>query len=148
MSTTEALEIRSAAARDVAALAELSEQLGYPSTPREVRERLTRLRRAEDHRVFVAVAADGRLLGWIHAYVALRIESDPFVEIGGLVVREEARGRGLGSRLVAAAEAWARSRGVPKLRVRSRTGRRRAHAFYRRLGFTDAKEQLVLDRQL
>ncbi len=91
---------------------------------------------------------DGSLCGWLHLFVAHRVESDRFAELGGLVVAEEDRGKGIGRRLLAAAEQWVKGRGITKLRVRSRSSRSDAHAFYQRLGFIGSKEQLVLDKPI
>ncbi len=40
-----------------------------------------------DNCAFVAII-EGKIIGWIHAFKALRIETKPFIEIGGLVVDE------------------------------------------------------------
>ncbi|MEM9998584.1 MAG: GNAT family N-acetyltransferase [Bacteroidota bacterium] len=142
------MTIRRATLLDARALADLSGELGYPSSEADLRARLEPLLRAEDNAVFVAIDASSRILGWIHVFVAHRVESDSFAEIGGLVVRETDRRRGIGQRLVVRAEAWAATRNVGKLRVRSRTERDGALAFYAGLGFAAAKQQAVLDKPL
>ena len=86
---------------------------------------------------------DGRVVGWLHAFVALRIESSAFAEIGGLVVAQSERGRGLGQQLVQAAAAWARRKGLQNIRVRSNVVRKETHAFYLHLGFAQSKAQMV-----
>ncbi|MEM6784046.1 MAG: GNAT family N-acetyltransferase [Bacteroidota bacterium] len=142
------MTVRPATLHDAQALAALSGQLGYPSSEARLRVRLTSILYAEDHAVFVADDAQGHVLGWIHVCEVRRLESDPFAEIGGLVVHEAHRRRGVGQRLVSEAEAWAAERGVQKLRVRTRTDRNAARAFYASLGFTTAKQQAVLDKRL
>ena len=100
-----------------------------------------------DHAVLVA--ADGpRLLGWVHVFVTRLLETDARAEIGGLVVDEACRGRGLGKALVRSAEAWARSYGLRLLRVHSNVTRERAHRFYEREGFREEKRQTVFTREL
>ncbi|HJW09461.1 MAG TPA: GNAT family N-acetyltransferase, partial [Holophagaceae bacterium] len=69
-------------------------------------------------------------------------------EVGGLVVDEAFRGRGLGSQLMAAAEAWAQAKGFATVRLRSRLQRERAHAFYHQLGYEETKRQVVLEKSL
>ena len=69
------------------------------------------------------------------------IESGERVEIVGLVVDEQARRTGTGRRLVAAAEDWARARGMPELFLRSNVLRTEAHPFYEQLGFLRTKTQ-------
>ena len=127
------------------ALTELTDELGYASGQSQVRTRLERLLGSPDtHAVFVAEDAAGSVVGWLHCCVAWSLESDPYVEIRGLVVGAEHRGAGIGERLVRRAEQWARRRGIGQLRVRSNVVRERAHHFYERLGFSRTKSQVVL----
>ena len=85
------------------------------------------------------------MVGWIHVFAAPRLTVATFAEIGGLVVDEGLRGRGIGRLLVSAAASWAEQRGLTTLRVRSRVERAGAHRFYRRLGFGATKQQEVLE---
>jgi len=68
---------------------------------------MTILCRQDDHLV-LAAERNGRVVGWLHAFVALRIESAAFAEIGGMVVDASGRGQGLGQQLVRATATWAR----------------------------------------
>ena len=140
------LKIREASLDDVPSLAALSTQLGYPSTPQQIVDRLSVILPSRDQLVLVACLPNDTIVGWTHAFIACRIESESFAEIGGLVVAENHRGRGIGTLLIAAAEDWAKHHGTEKLRVRSRSTRHAAHVFYERLGFARSKEQLVLDK--
>lgn len=139
--------LRRATTEDASALAALSHELGYPTDPSAVAARLDPLLRALDHQVLVA-EIDGGVVGWAHAFTAIRIETEPFVELGGLVVAEAHRGRGVGRTLVRAAEAWAADRGLYRLRIRSNTVRSDAHAFYAALGYERAKTQAVFTRMI
>jgi len=142
------VEIRRASLDDAPALAELSSQLGYPSSSQQTSTRLAAILRSSDHLVQVACAADGVVVGWVHVFLALRVESDPFAELGGFVVTERRRGRGVGRSLLETVEYWAGRQGAKKLRVRTRSTRRDAQAFYERLGFTQSKEQHVYDKSI
>ncbi len=138
------MNIREAIVSDAAALAALSTQLGYPAQPGEAAERLSALGTGA-----VLVAEDaGAILGWIHVCDIRFFQSPPFAEIGGLVVDEAARGRGVGKLLVEAAVGWAAEQGYGRLRVRSNVVREDAHRFYEREGFRRVKTQAVFDRKL
>ena len=100
--------------------------------------RLEELLADPKHIVYVAEEA-GTVVGWIHGFYTLRVETDPFVEIGGLVVDERQRGRRIGERLVERVLTWARERGVQTVRVRSNVVRTDGHRFYLRLGFVEKK---------
>jgi GNAT superfamily N-acetyltransferase len=143
-----ALQIRPAQPEDVPALAALAGQLGYPTTPEGMAARLQALAEDDRHAVFVAVEADGQVVGWIHVYLCLQVIADREAEIGGLVVDEMHRSRGVGARLVREAEDWARARGCGGMTVRTNVVRERAHAFYRRLGFREVKVQRVFYKSL
>jgi GNAT superfamily N-acetyltransferase len=139
--------VRAARPGDAAALADLSGQLGYPMTPEEAAERLAAVANHPDHALLVA-EVEGRIAGWIQVSESRVFETPSQAEIAGLVVDEAARGRGIGRRLAAAAEHWARARGCRALRVRTNVVRERAHAFYRREGFGEIKTQKVLEKPL
>lgn len=139
------IEIRPANSADAVIIAHLSGQLGYPTAIRQAESRLDAILGSKDHAVFVA-HVDKQILGWIHVFLARRIESEPFAELGGLVVAESYRRRGIGRRLLARAEEWSVGCSVAKLRVRVRSDRDEARTFYRNLGFTKAKAQGVFDK--
>ena len=128
-------------------MAALSGQLGYASTRAEILERLRPIGTHSDHAVLVVEDNDA-VHGWIHVFGSLRIEADPFAEIGGLVVAAGQRSRGLGAALVAAAEAWAIEHGYRSMRVRSNIVRTRARGFYERHGYTSTKQSFVFTKSL
>jgi GNAT superfamily N-acetyltransferase len=128
-------------ANDAEAVALLSTQLGYPSTGEQVARRFEAIQAAPDSHVIVAIGPSGGVAGWIHVFGNRLLESEPDAEIGGLVVDESVRGRGLGRALVAAAEAWARDRGYPVVSVRSNVVRTEAHEFYQERGYGIVKTQ-------
>jgi GNAT superfamily N-acetyltransferase len=142
------MAIREAVSTDSAALAELSAQLGYPVPGDEMAIRLAALLADPHHGVFVFDSETGRVLGWIHVFRSLYLEASPMAEIGGLVVDEASRGRGIGARLVERVERWALAHGLTRIRVRSRLERTDAHRFYDRLGYGLLKRQQVFVKEL
>jgi GNAT superfamily N-acetyltransferase len=133
---------------DAEAAARLATQLGYPATTDEIRRRLQALSESDDATVFVAEDPQGGAVGWVHVFGRLLLESDPDAEIGGLVVDERLRGRGIGKALMASAEAWARERGYGVVSLRTNVIRTEAHEFYKALGYEVIKSQLKLRKRL
>ena len=127
------LTIRDAAAADAPAIALLLGQLGYPTGPSAVEERLERLRIVGDR--IVVADVDGRAVGLAHLQVAPALEFDrPAAKIGALVVDNAHRGRGIGRALVEAMEDEARTRGCGVLFLTTSERRDDAHAFYEHVG--------------
>jgi GNAT superfamily N-acetyltransferase len=144
-----AARIRAARPGDADALAGLTGQLGYPSTPGEIEARLARLAaRPESDLVLVSVDTDDRATGWAHVQLRPLLELDATAQLAGLVVDERLRSNGVGAALLAAAEAWATTHGAEVMVVSSRVTRRRAHRFYRRHGYASWKESVWLRKGL
>jgi GNAT superfamily N-acetyltransferase len=135
------VKIRRAKISDAPRLAELAGQLGYPSTPTEIRRRLRTLRPPSQNAVFVAESPIEGVVGWVHVSKEPLLEVDVRAEINGLIVAENQRSLGAGAQLMAAAEDWARKRGCKNMSVRSNVIRERAHKFYERCGFEHYKTQ-------
>ena len=144
----DAVDIRSATMDDSSALADLSTQLGYPTSTIQSANRLGLILDSNEQAILLACLAAGTVVGWVHVFLAFRVESDQFAEIGGFVVTEEFRRRGIGRCLLAAAEEWVIQSGITKLRIRSRSNRVDTHTFYERLGFSKSKQQQVFDKSL
>jgi GNAT superfamily N-acetyltransferase len=138
--------IRGARLDDAPALADLSTLLGYPSTEAQVRERL-RLLEDPEREVLVAVAAGG-LAGFIDVHVQRVVESEPYGEVGGLVVAAPYRGAGVGAALLAAAADWSRARGLERLWIRANLARVGPHEFYEAVGCRTVKDQRVYEYPL
>ena len=134
---------------DADAVAALSGQLGYPLSADIIRERISVVSTNAEHAALMAEDDGGHPLGWIHVFVAHFVESpNSYVEIGGLVVDENARGLGVGRALVLAVEQWAIEHGFDDIRVRSASRRTEAHAFYEHLGYEVQKTQLRFVKKL
>lgn len=129
--------IRPAGAGDVARIAVLLEQLGYPADEARVRARLDEW--LTDPRSVLVVAETDGLVSGVAAFHAM-----PLLEHDGrrgrlvaLVVDDSCRGRGLGRALVTEVEREAHRLGCRELEVTSNRAREAAHGFYRGLGYDD-----------
>ncbi|MBD0331636.1 MAG: GNAT family N-acetyltransferase [Chitinophagaceae bacterium] len=138
------VKIRSFQLNDVHAINQLSQQLGYPATVKETEYCIKEVLSLKYNVVFVAVV-EHVVVGWIHGFKAVRIESQPFIEIGGLVVDKNYRNRQIGKKLVERVKEWCLEKNIFVLRLRSNTRRKEAHQFYYALGFTEIKEQKVFE---
>ncbi|MBB6269770.1 GNAT superfamily N-acetyltransferase [Pedobacter cryoconitis] len=141
------LHLRNLRLEDSEAISSLSEQLGYPSTISETEARINALLLHPDNCAFVAVL-EQTIIGWIHGFYTLRLESEPFIEIAGLVVDENYRNQQTGKKLVEQVKEWGIKKGISKLRVRCQTKRTETHRFYQKIGFTQQKEQKVFDMDM
>ncbi len=102
-------DIRFAEMEDAHAIAALAEQWGYHSTKERMLRCLQDIRNSSDHVVYVLLNA-GHIIGWIHGIYSMRIETDPFVEIGGLVIDKDFRRQGLGKFIVDKIIEWSLKR--------------------------------------
>ena len=141
------ITIRLAQPGDEEALAALSGQLGYPSTPEQVRARWEALAQDGGGAVYVAEMT-GTVIGWAHVQIYPQLVVDRSAELGGLVVDERYQGRAVGTRLMEAVERWAYSRGCKSMGVHSNVIRERAHRFYEQLGYERVKNQVVFRKRL
>lgn len=132
------MQIRLAHPADAAAVNELLDQLGYPQD--DTATTTDRIQTwAEDPSGAAYVAdADGVVLGLVAVHLCpFFVSSDLSGRIMALVVSDQARGQGLGGRLVAAAESFAAGHGCVRMEVTSGDRRQDAHKFYRRRGYLD-----------
>jgi N-acetylglutamate synthase-like GNAT family acetyltransferase len=137
----ESIMIREAALTDAPRIAELLTELGYPADAEAVRERLTYWLPDQASRVLVA-ERDGIVVGSISLHTIPYLErTGRWLRIESLVVQAAGRRAGTGRELIDAAERLARSWGCRQIEVTSKRSRADAHAFYGRLGFTDACDE-------
>ncbi|UTW66926.1 GNAT family N-acetyltransferase [bacterium SCSIO 12643] len=140
-------QIRPVKSEDALAITRLSDQLGYRSPQKSIATRIELILKDPNHQVFVAVL-NQQIVGWIHGFYVLKIESEPFMEIGGLIVDDQFRKMGIGKKLVQQIVIWSNHNGISKLRVRCNVIRLESHKFYETIGFELNKEQKVFDRFL
>jgi GNAT superfamily N-acetyltransferase len=142
------LVIRELAASDVEAVAKLSGELGYPVSPAVMQHRMRKFLQTPAQAAYVACTAEGEVAGWIEMKIVQFLAEDAQVEIGGLIVSGDFRNRGIGKRLLARAEQWAKEQGVSRIVVRSRSTREAAHRFYLREGYAQVKTSAVFAKEV
>jgi ribosomal protein S18 acetylase RimI-like enzyme len=89
-----------------------------------------------DQAVLVAEDEHGSRLGYTWVLTLTEFDAiDPHGHIAGVGVAPEAEGRGVGRRLVTAAEEWCRDQSVREVTLHCYVGNERALALYEHLGF-------------
>ena len=139
--------IRNAEIKDSESITELSNQLGYEALNSDLQNRLKTILEHPDNCIYVATV-NGKVIGWIHGFYSMRVESDFFVEIGGLVVRENSRKNGIGKLLVDKLIEWTELKNCRKVRVRCNVIITESHKFYEKIGFEINKEQKIFNKRL
>ncbi|HPF98043.1 MAG TPA: GNAT family N-acetyltransferase [Mangrovimonas sp.] len=139
--------IRNAEIKDSESITELSNQLGYETLNTDIQNRLNAILKHPENCVYVATV-NGKVIGWIHGFYSMRVESDFFVEIGGLVVSENSRKNGIGKKLVDKVIEWTELKNCRKVRVRCNVTRTESHRFYEKIGFEINKEQKIFNKHL
>ena len=139
--------IRAVRAEDAETIALLSASLGYFASEDEIRSRIEQLAK-DNERTALAAVLQGEVVGWVEAGVERHLQSASVVVIGGLVVRNDMRGRRIGQQLCRTVEEWAVQIGIATVRVRSQLKRVDAHRFYLRDGYTQVKVSAVLEKHL
>lgn len=142
------LQIREAELDDAVELAELSGQLGYPSTAEQLIRRLQGMLAGGERTAFVADTGNGKLAGFVGLQIMRTLEADPRAEVTALVIRDNYRSQGIGKVLMACAEEWAGAQRCEVIGLRSNVIRERAHAFYERLGYEHQKTQKAFRKRL
>lgn len=146
--TESGVKIRRARQTDAARIAELSGQLGYPTTARAMAGRMKLALREKNGACLVAETKEEGVVGWVHVSVTPLLEVERRAEVNGLVVDEKVRSRGAGWSLLLAAEEWARKKRCKGMSVRSNVLRERAHGFYLRHGYEHYKTQKAFRKEL
>ena len=139
------LVVRPMEPRDAEAVTGLIVQLGYD---RPLDEVVGWIEGLEPDRGAAWVACLGaEVVGWIEVSLQSHLATAAYALIGGLVVKDGVRGRGIGRLLCARAEQWAWEQGVGAMRVSSRVTRDDAHRFYQRDGYGTVKTSVVFEKK-
>lgn len=117
-------------------------QLGYAVAASEVADRLAAMQ-AEGRLVLVA-ELDGAVIGCLSTSVMRVLHRPaPVGRISMMVVDEALRSRGIGLKMVRAAEEALAAQGCTMVEVTSHVRRTEAHRFYERLGYERTSVRLA-----
>jgi len=110
-------------------------ELGYKTTPAEMRRRLKSILDDVNYRTLVA-EVDGKVCGMIGTLAYASYEhNDPSGRILAVVTLANARRRGIGRALIASAEKAFVQKAVTRVSLDTRLTRKDAHQFYESLGY-------------
>lgn len=133
--------IREAALADCSAITSLNrEEMGYDYPREKTFVKLQACLANPAHRILVAEWG-GEVVGYLHLEEYDVLYAGHMVNVLGIAVSSAWRRQGVGSALLSAGEAWARSKGAVAVRLVSGEARKGAHAFYQSLGYTGNKLQ-------
>ena len=139
----ENISIREATLADAHSIAELLDQLGYIAAPQAVATKLEYLSNNANDRVLVAVI-DSTVVGSISLHVLPLFETPGNMgRITSLVINEKFRSRGIGHKMVRAAEDWFATKGCEKVEVTSADRRLDAHRFYEQQGYARQSQRFA-----
>lgn len=139
------VKLRYASKKDVPEIVKLLEELGYKSDDELIYDRLSKINK-RNGQVIVAISESLEVLGCVHVFIDLRLAEGETGEIVSLVVRNDARGQGIGYKLLDKAQNWIYRKGCCSVRVRANAVREQAHLFYQNQGFQEIKSQKVLQK--
>ena len=145
-------EIRNAEEKDLPCLVELLRELfsiEEDFTFDEERQlRGLRLLLEQPHTCIKVLLQDAEILGMASAQIVISTATGGrSAWIEDVVIRKEHRGQGLGSRLLAALEAWCREQGVNRMQLCADKTNRPALDFYRKKQWNPTR-MVVLNRHL
>lgn len=133
--------IREAVVDDYSDLARLTLQLGYKEESEMIKERLNDLLTNHDDHVILVAEIDQKVVGWVHGYLYRLFYAETMCEIGGMVVDENYRRKGIATKLMESIEDWSVEKECYKVSLRSGSSREKAHQFYKDIGFDFIKTQ-------
>jgi len=114
-------------------------------------EQMREVASAPDQAALVLVRPDGRLGGFIEASIHPRAVGCSTHNVGyveGWYVDPDLRGRGCGRRLMQAAEAWARGKGLSEMASDTQTHNHLSLAAHVKLGYTEVERLIHFCKRL
>ena len=129
------VQIRTAIVDDAEPIAGLLTELGYPTAPHAMRQRLEAIAHDSTYSTFVAVSND-TVVGVAGTRLGHYYEKDgTYCQLLVLSIDPAAQRQGIGRRLLESVEAWSIRHGAGDIVVTSGLQRAPAHAFYERCGY-------------
>lgn len=131
------MDVREATKEDIGGIIELAPQIyRVNELPAEAKTILTGLMESEDYNVIVAVE-DNKVLGTAFIfYINIFAHGRPFAFLEGMVVDEDSRGQGIGTKILEKTIEVAKARNSYKIILTSGFAREESHKLYEKLGFT------------
>lgn len=127
--------IRNINESDYEIISELIKQLGYSSNVASVSGRLSKINGSKDYKTLGAEIGD-KIVGFIGLCKMYAYEYDgEYVKVAALIVQEEYRGKGVGTKLIEAGEKWATEEGAIGINLNSGINRKETHEFYKSRGY-------------
>ena len=139
----EEISIKKAEVHHASQIAELLGQLGHPTEPETIREKIFALSTSKADYIWIAQSR-ARVVGLLAFHLSPLLHAPGNLgRITALVVDEEFRGKGIGRLLVETAEKWGWDRECSRIEVTSGDWRSRAHHFYQDLGYAIESKRFI-----
>jgi len=141
------IELRRMEREDLGAARTMLAQLGYDVALDDLTQRYETIQGKDGHSLVVAVQ-EGSPVGLLHIFTRLGLEKPPEAVIQAVIVDRTRRGSGIGRMLMAAAEGWAREKGMRCVVLNNPVSQLDANAFFAGLGYQRAAVSALLRKDL
>ena len=143
------ITIREMGKLDSAKCQELTVQLGYPDGTVDFDKRFSLIKKLPHHHLVVAEnKSEKKIVAMMHLEIRYLLETSFKVQISAVVVDENVRSKGIGQKLLAYAENWAKSCGFKEVFLYSNLVRKETHDFYLKHGYINSKDSKVFTKSL
>ncbi|MES2064999.1 MAG: GNAT family N-acetyltransferase [Bacteroidota bacterium] len=136
------MSIRIANVNDAANIKLLLNQLGYPTQPEQLTDKIARLINHPDQSLVVYDNGGVKAVMSIHFVPQLALDGD-FAIISYLAVDETARSEGIGRQLEEYCVRLAEGRNCDRIQVHCHIRRTEAHRFYERQGYQESRKYFI-----
>jgi len=128
------ITVRPMTKADLGAAEALCETLDYAPSPDDLRSHYESMADSSEHSLMIAELG-GRVVGFVHVFIKRMLEDAPQAQVQAIATLPDVQGQGVGSRLLAAAEDWARARGIGAVTIYCAEYRDDTHDFYAARGY-------------